>query len=366
VQIAVIVPSLRDLAPVQVAISIAAQLAHMGHKVTVYHLSPKKELTQPEGIKFEKVSFWSNIDWGKYDIIHSHGFLPDAFVAFRKPNRSTARTVSTIHNYVFVELRMLYNQIVSKILGTLWLKAWSGMDQLVVLTDDALQYYKSISRNKNICRIYNGRDITPDPTLILPENRLLIEEMRKRFQYVIGTYSALITRKRIDILIRHLSRVDTGCLIILGEGPERKNLENLVTKYKLQDRVKFLGHIPQAHQYNFEFDISAHPSSSEGFSLSLIEAALHKKKIVCSDIPSFKEAFNDTEVTFFKSDDELTIDQAIQDALRDDSKANNAFIKASTIYTEERLGKDYEELFKQLLPPSPLKGVLGSDVRSPF
>jgi L-malate glycosyltransferase len=347
-QIAVIVPSLRDLAPVQVAVSIGVHLTRLGHSVTVYHFGSKKELPEPTEITFKKISFWGSMDWGKYDIIHSHGFLPDAFVSFRKPFRCKAKTVSTIHNYVFVELKMLYNRVVSPVLGSLWLKAWSGMDQLVVLTDDALQYYQFISRNKKLCRIYNGKNITSDPSLILPEHKQLIEEMRSRFKYVMGTYAVLIPRKRIDILIRHLSRVETGCLIIIGEGPERKNLEALVVKHNLQQRVKFLGQIPQAHQYNAKFDLFAHPSISEGFSLSLIEAALHKKKIVCSDIPSFKEAFNDKEVTFFEHDNELTIDRAIQDALRDDHKATNAFQKASTYYTEERMAEEYEALFARL------------------
>jgi glycosyltransferase involved in cell wall biosynthesis len=346
-KIAVIVPSLRDLAPVQVAVSIAVQLRRLGHEVTVYHLSSRKELPEPHGIRFEKISFWGSMEWRKYEVIHSHGFMPDAFVSFRKPFRCKAKTVSTIHNYVFEELTMLYNRFVSWSVGAAWWMAWTGMDHLVVLTDDALEYYRSISRKK-LSRIYNGKNIIPDPSMIMPEHKLLIEEMRNRFKYVIGTYSALISRKRIDILIRHLIRVETGCLIILGEGPERKNLESLVIKYNLQDRVKFLGHIPQAHKYNYEFDISAHPSSSEGFSLSLIEAALHKKKIVCSNIPSFKEAFNNTEVTFFESDNEMTIDQAIQDALLDDYKANNAFLKANTYYTEERMGKEYADLFIRL------------------
>jgi glycosyltransferase involved in cell wall biosynthesis len=347
-KIAVIVPSLRDLAPVQVAIAIAVQLAHHGHSVTVYHFSSKKELDVPGGILIEKISFWGGIVWRKYDIIHSHGFLPDAFVSFRKPFRCRAKTVSTLHNYVFEELKMLYNQVASWTIGSAWLAAWSGMDQLVVLTDDALKYYKSVSWNKKLSRIYNGKNIIPDPTRIWPEHQQFMVEMRNRYNYVIGTYAALISRKRIDILIRHLSRVETGCLIILGEGAERKNLENLVARHNLQDRVKFLGHIPQAHQYNASFDIFAHPSSSEGFSLSLIEAALHKKKIVCSDIPSFKEAFNETEVTFFERVNELTIDQAIQDALQDDNKPLKAHLKASTYYTEERMANEYANLFTRL------------------
>ena len=348
-QIAVIVPSLRNLAPVQVAQSIAGQLMRRGHEITIYYFSSRIELPLLEGIRYEKISFWKSIDWIKYDIIHSHGALPDTYVSFRKSMHSNAKTVSTLHNYVFPELTMLYNSVVSWSFGTTWLIAWTGMDHLVVLTDDALKYYKFIFRKKKISRIYNGRNITPDPKEIIPAHKKVMDDMRNQHGYSIGVCSALISRKRVDILIRHLSRVETGCLFVFGEGPERKNLEKLVNKYGLRDRVKFLGFIPDAYNYFDQFDIFAHPSSTEGFSLSLIEAALCKKKIVCSDIPSFKEAFTETEVTFFDSDNELSIDQAIREALQDQEKADRAYVKASTLYTEERMATEYEALFNSLM-----------------
>jgi len=324
-------------------------LVRRGHEVTIYHFSSKKELPGLNGVHYEKISFWKSIEWGNYHIIHSHGIVPDTYVSFRKPFHCEAKTVSTLHNYVFPELTMLYNRFVSWTVGITWLIAWTGLDHLVVLTDDAMKYYKFIFRKKKISRIYNGRNITPDPGKVLPEHKLVMDEMRNRNGYSIGVCSALISRKRVDILVRHLSRVDTGCLFILGQGPERKNLEKLVNKNGLQDRVKFFGYIRDAYNYFDEFDLFAHPSSTEGFSLSLIEAALCKRKIVCSDIPPFKEAFTETEVTFFDCDNELSIDQAIKEALENNEKAIRAFSKASTLYTEDRMADEYEALYISLM-----------------
>lgn len=352
-KIAVIVPSLRDLAPVQVAITVAVQLARAGHTVTVYYFKTTSGLWQAEGIIFVKINFLSRIDWDEYDIIHSHGFLPDSFVSLRKSRHSRAKTVSTIHNYIFLELKLLYNQVVSSTVGWAWVWIWKRMDHLVVLTDDALQYYRTLLPQKSLSRIYNGKNIVQDPGVILPQHRLLADEIRKNYTYCIGSIAALISRKRIDILVRHLSRVKSGGLMILGEGSQRNQLEELVAQHHLQDRVKFLGYIPQAHAYHELFDISAHPSMSEGFSLSLIEAAGFQKKIVCADIPAFREAFTDDEVTFFNSHDELTIDQAILEAWRDHEKPKKAYQKAITSYSEERMGEEYEMLFKHVPPFAP-------------
>ena len=352
-KIAVIVPSLRELAPVQVAMTVAVLLVKAGHTVTVYYFKKTSGLWQAEGITFVKINFFSCMDWDEYDIIHSHGFLPDAFVSLRKPRHSRAKSVSTIHNYVFPELKLLYNQVVSSTVGWTWVWAWKRMDHVVVLTNDALQYYRALLPQTSLSRIYNGKNIVHNPNVILPQHRLLADEIRKKYTYCIGSIAALITRKRIDILVRHLSRVETGGLMILGEGPQRNQLEELVAKHNLQDRVKFLGYIPQAHAYNELFDISAHPSMSEGFSLSLIEAAGYQKNIVCADIPAFREAFTDDEATFFNSQDELTIDQSILEAWRDNEKPGKAYQKVITNYSEERMGEQYDILFKDLNRTSP-------------
>jgi glycosyltransferase involved in cell wall biosynthesis len=333
--------------------AVAVQLVKAGHTVTVYHFKSASGLLHAEGIDFVRIHFFSRIDWEVYDVIHSHGFLPDAFVSLRKPRHSRAKSVSTIHNYVFPELKLLYNQAVSSSIGWSWVSLWKKMDHVVVLTDDALQDYRKLLPQKAISRIYNGKNIVPDPGAILPQHRQMADEIRQNYTYCIGSIAALISRKRIDLIIRHLTRVKTGGLMILGEGPARKQLEALVAKHQLQDRVKFLGYIPQAHAYLELFDISAHPSMSEGFSLSLIEAAGYQKKIVCADIPAFREAFTNDEVTFFNSDDELTIDQAILDAWRDHEKPKRAYQKAITHYSEEWMGMEYEGLFKHLCPLAP-------------
>ena len=70
---------------------------------------------------------------------------------------------------------------------------------------------------------------------------------------------------------------------------------------------------------------------------------------MCSDIPPFREAFTDDEATFFKSDHELTIDQTIQEAWKDNEKPNKAYQKEITSYSEERMGEEYRALFERLV-----------------
>ena len=53
----------------------------------------------------------------------------------------------------------------------------------------------------------------------------------------------LIPRKGYDLVIRALPALSEKYLLIVGDGPERRNLEQLASKLKVQDRVQFLGQI---------------------------------------------------------------------------------------------------------------------------
>ena len=62
-------------------------------------------------------------------------------------------------------------------------------------------------------------------------------------------------------------------------------------------------------------DIFVIPSRSEGFPLAMLEAASASKAIVSSDIPVFKEFFNDKEVCKFRLDDIPSLVSAIKETV---------------------------------------------------
>lgn len=348
-KVAFILPSLKNSAPINVAIAIAFKLVNCNNSVDVFYLSNEIGINLYPSINYKKISFFSKLDWAKYDVVHSHMLRPDLFIFLRKPLFTSVKTVSTIHNYVFPELNNYYNRATSYVFGCLWIIIWMRFNKLITLTKHASNYYSKLSINKNIDFVHNGRDILINYDSINRNDFNLITDLKSKFKYVIGVYCALIKRKRIDILIKHLSRTDLGCLVILGEGKEYTNLQNLVINLNLRERVIFLGNKNNAHQYNCLFDVYALPSEDEGFGLALIEAALHKKKIICSNIEVFHEIFNENCVTYFDLKDEKSIDNAIKSALANDNNSNNAYEKAIKFYSEEVMAENYTRIYKNLI-----------------
>ena len=101
-----------------------------------------------------------------------------------------------------------------------------------------------------------------------------ITEERKQTLYFVGC-GRLAPQKGFDMLIEALAQAEMKMewrLDILGEGRERQNLEELVAKHGLEDRVKLPGLIPKPYAYFGQADCFVLPSRYEGLPNVVLEA----------------------------------------------------------------------------------------------
>ena len=75
-------------------------------------------------------------------------------------------------------------------------------------------------------------------------------------------------------------------LIIVGDGPDRIKLEELVDQECIDDRVSFLGYQDNPYPYFAQSDLFVLSSTREGLPTVLIEALAFGIKIVSTDCPS--------------------------------------------------------------------------------
>jgi len=75
-------------------------------------------------------------------------------------------------------------------------------------------------------------------------------------------------------------------LIIVGDGPDRPQLEDLVRQKHLDDKVSFLGHQDNPYPYFAQSDLLVLSSTREGLPTVLIEALAFGLKITSTDCPS--------------------------------------------------------------------------------
>jgi colanic acid/amylovoran biosynthesis glycosyltransferase len=90
-----------------------------------------------------------------------------------------------------------------------------------------------------------------------------------------------------------------ACLIA-GDGPERRNLENLIFDLHLRHQVTLLGHVPRARLENYYAicDLVVLTSRSEGIPLTLMEAMAHRRVVLAPAITGIPELVRDGETGF--------------------------------------------------------------------
>jgi glycosyltransferase involved in cell wall biosynthesis len=94
-------------------------------------------------------------------------------------------------------------------------------------------------------------------------------------ELVFVTVSRLSKRKGVRYLIEAFavfSKQTKGYLLIIGDGPRRKELEELVTRLGLSPWVQFLGYIPDPFNYVKRAIAYIHPSLWDGFGYAVVEA----------------------------------------------------------------------------------------------
>jgi glycosyltransferase involved in cell wall biosynthesis len=104
------------------------------------------------------------------------------------------------------------------------------------------------------------------------------------------SFGRLIEHKRVDVAIRVLeelhSRGILETLTIIGDGPERKNLENLAEQLGVSEHVNFLGGLTEQEdvwEIVGRAAVCVMPSEREGYGIAVAEALALGTPVVVGD-----------------------------------------------------------------------------------
>ncbi len=126
-----------------------------------------------------------------------------------------------------------------------------------------------------------------------------LTETAKRHPRTILTVCRLVEKKGVDTLIRAFSQLQNADiqLVIAGDGPQRHQLEKIVSETRATDRVKFLGAVSNDHVRELlqASDIFALPcrvdqnGDKDGIPVVLMEAMACGLPVVTGDLPAIRE-----------------------------------------------------------------------------
>ncbi|NCU32679.1 MAG: glycosyltransferase, partial [Candidatus Moranbacteria bacterium] len=110
---------------------------------------------------------------------------------------------------------------------------------------------------------------------------------------IVGTVGRLVSGKNLDqLIVDFLEHCSKGQLIIVGDGPEKETLRNLIASYQGDDRVLLTGHLDNIPKVLNAFDLFVLPSASEGLSNVLLEALSAGLPIIAYDVGGNSELIN--------------------------------------------------------------------------
>jgi N-acetyl-alpha-D-glucosaminyl L-malate synthase BshA len=151
-----------------------------------------------------------------------------------------------------------------------------------------------------------------------------------------------------------VSRTISAHLILVGDGPERSQAENLVRELKLTERVCFIGKQDSFTPILQNSDLFLLPSESESFGLAALEAMSCGVPVVASNagglpevITQGKEGFlapiGDVEGMAKFATDILTNPKLLTEL------SNNARTRAVTEFSKDALISKYEDYYYKIL-----------------
>jgi glycosyltransferase involved in cell wall biosynthesis len=108
---------------------------------------------------------------------------------------------------------------------------------------------------------------------------------------VIGAVGRLSAVKGHSLLIEAVAAMpETVGLVLVGDGPEQRALEELTTRLRLTHRVRFLGQRDDLELIYPAFDVLCQPSKAEGLPRTILEAQSCGVPVVATKVGGMPEA----------------------------------------------------------------------------
>ena len=222
----------------------------------------------------------------KVDIVHTHGYPAGVLGRIAAIIAGVPCIFHHVHS-TYIDLNRRHH-FTEKIL--------SWFSRRIICCSEAVRSFvleqENIAGDK-LTVIYNGvskadcmdaSDIAElKNTLGFPENNIIV-----------GCVASLTEHKGHRYLLEAFRETDNASLLIIGDGPRRKELESLSLEFGISKRTVFTGHKMDVSPYIRLMDIAVLPSSErEGLGISVIEAMALSKPVIATSVGGLREVVED-------------------------------------------------------------------------
>lgn len=287
------------------------------------------------------------------DVIHTHNRFFPAWNApqlyrflFKKP------VVMTLHNARTVGIDKktdLAGQFYDEVLGK---RIMRKADILVANSKDTMEITAppDIPEEKKKI-VYNGIDTRQ----YHPTHEKDIRSELGVEKYTL-TVCRLIKQKGLEYVVQALPEVehDDYKHVVIGRGPEKKNLEKQARELGVEDKLHFTGFVPEEDMtdYYTQADAFVLPSLYEPFGIVLVEAMACETPVIATDAGGIPEVMGETGIPVPMRNSKR-IAQGINRLLESPEEAEKmgkeGRKRAEEKFEWDKIAKDMEKVYREYL-----------------
>ena len=262
----------------------------LSENVIVYSTSSRKLLAVWDAYRIGKKICKEN----KIDVITTQDPLLTGLVGYLLRRRFNIPLNMQLHgNYLDNEFHLKSSKLfpILNIAGKSIVKKADCIRAVSSLVKDDLVSKIGISRE----RIVTFPVFTNIDKFMSSSKTTMVRDKYKRFDSIVIFIGSLIRRKNIEAFINAASEVVKShprtLFLIIGEGPEKMRLLNMVDRLGLRQNVKFKGKV--AHQYLPSYyqasNLFVLPSKEDGWGLVVVEALASGRPVIVSNACGTKD-----------------------------------------------------------------------------
>ena len=218
----------------------------------------------------------------KADVVHIHVPFPLADAALLLSGYK-GKVVVSWHSDIVKQkkLMLLYKPFMRYLLRR--------ADVILTATEGHVKHSLYLPEFSHKCKVL-PYGIVPEEYLSVPRRPFLTEKATDKNSIKVFFTGRLVYYKGVDVLLKAFTKVE-GCeLFIAGTGDPGESLKNFCTAHNMNDKVHFLGFLPdiELRQAYADCDIFVLPSvaPSEAFGIVQIEAMVYGKPVINTALKS--------------------------------------------------------------------------------